>query len=224
MAEAKVVKMAQTVNEDGSVSFAFPSLGEKEVFSVSDFPQNVVEFFALLGMRTKLRNFTVPSADEKEATPEDMITKLRAGAAALKAGILRIARTGEEKAPASTLILEAALIYRKMKACAKVSGSPEGWAETEVKDTVESLRPMVESMDDTITNEAKVEEARAAAVAKGEDGDAAAKAAAITQLDQLKATTLFKLAMSEAKAAREKAKKAALTQKAMAEAEAAGGF
>lgn len=221
MAESKKVpKMAQTVNSDGSVTFTFAlAAGPQSITArLDEFPQNVRDFFAMLGMRTGLRNSTVPGADEKESLPEDMFRKLSAKLAQYRAGTLRAITADGEKAPASTLILEAALIYRKMKAAVKATGKVDGWQEQDTGDTLESIRPTVESMDDTVTNPADVEKAKAEASAKGEDVEAAAKGAAVTQLDQLKATTLFKLAYAEAKKVREDAKRAALAAKAAAEA------
>jgi hypothetical protein len=230
MAETKkVAKMAQIVKDDGSVEFKF-SHGPVVAAALDLFPQNVKDYFALLGMRTKLRNFTVPDEDEKEATPERMHEKLENGIARLRAGELRVSRSGEDKPAASTLVLEAALIYRKMKAALKASGgtSFDGWQATEIEDTIESLRPMVEGMQDTITNPDDVEKAKTEAAAKegatDEDIAAAAAKAAVTQLDQLKATELFKAAMAEAKDVRAQAAKAALLKKAVAEISNNGGI
>lgn len=251
MADAKtpaIKKMAQVVKDDGSVEFKFgktegsaivaggPTLAAK----LDDFPQNVKDFFAIIGMRTKLRNFTTPDEDAGAAgePPERMFEKLKAGYDRLVRGELKVTRTGEEKAPASTLILEAALIYRKMKAVVKPADGSAGvapndpgfeaaWKAVATDDTLESLRPMVEGMDATVTNaeavEAGVAKANEERAAKGEpplEGDdlnALRDKLTVTQLDQLKQTAVFKLAMGEAKKAREAAKQAALAKKATEE-------
>jgi hypothetical protein len=213
-------KMSQVVKDDGSVEFKF-SHGPVVAAKLDDFPQHVRDFYALLGMRTKLRNFTVPDEDEKEATPERMHEKLVAGIERLKNGELRVTRSGEDKPAASTLILEAALIYRKMKAAIKAGLDVSAWADQEIEDTIESLRPMVEQMQDTITNQPEVDKAGQDAAAAGktdEEIEAARAKAAVTQLDALKATTLFKAALAEAKDARAKKAKADLLKKAADEA------
>lgn len=263
MAEAKtpaIKKMAQVVKPDGSVEFKFGKTegnaivagGPAITAALADFPQNVRDFFALIGMRTKLRNFTTPDEDAGAAgeTPERMYEKFKAGYDRLVKGELRVTRTGDEKAPASTLVLEAALIYRKMKAVvlpveqggqgiapndprfdaawrAAVSGVKDPETGELVPDTLESLRPMVEGMDNTVTNQAAVDEAVAKLQAEraekgeqplaGDDLDAFIQKATVTQLDQLKQTAVFKLAMGEAKKAREATKQAALVAAAAKE-------
>lgn len=234
--EPKVKKMAQVVKDDGSVEFKFAH-GAALAAKLDDFPQNVRDFFALIGMRTKLRNFTTPDEDAGPAgeAPEKMYDKLKAGIERLVKGELRVNRSGDEKAPTSTLVLEAALIYRKMKAVVQAQGPEilqaanfaELWQAQDTGDTIESLRPMVEQMDNTITNQAEIDEAVAKAQAaraekgeaplEGDDLQAVVDKATVTQLDQLKATAVFKLATGEAKKAREAAKQVALAKKAAEE-------
>jgi hypothetical protein len=176
--EKKTPKMAQTVGDDGSVKFAFSEDAGEQVYNLSDFPENVREFFAIFGMRTKLRNFTVPDSGEKEASPAKMAEKLSKGAALLKAGLLRVAREPGEKKGGGTILLEAAMIYKAKKAAAK--GEEFALTEAEVAAELEAL-----------TDE---------------------------QLEQLKGTTLFKLAMAEVKEKRAAEKKAALEAQAAKEA------
>lgn len=132
----KTPKMSQAVKEDGSVEFAF-SHGVKQTYSLADFPPNVRDFFATFGMRTKLRNFTVPDSGEKEASAEQMATKLEKGANLLKAGLLRVAREPGEKKAGGTLLLEAAFIYKQKKAAAK--GEEFTGTEADVAAELEAL-------------------------------------------------------------------------------------
>lgn len=175
--EASKPKMHQTVADDGTVTFAFRH-GESQVYSLRDFPRNVQEFFALFGLRTKLRNFTTPDSGEKEATSEEMAAKLKKGTELLKQGLLRIAREPGEKQSGGTMFLEAAVIYRRMKAEAR----GDAFTETEAD---------VAKMIENLTEE---------------------------QVEQLKGTTLFKLALAEVKEKRAAAKKAALQAQAAREA------
>lgn len=186
MAEAKKTpKMEQIVAEDGTLTFKFnapegqPAIGE-QVYKLSDFPENVRDFFAVFGMRTKLRNFTTPDQGESEATVEKMAEKLAKGANLLKEGLLRVAREPGERKAGGTLLLEAAIIFKKKKAAAK--GEEFTLSDADVARELEGLSE--------------------------------------EQLEQLKNTTLFKLAMVEAKEARMAAKKAELEKKAAEEAAA----
>lgn len=117
MAEAKKTpKMEQIVNEDAqSVTFRFAH-GEELTYALGQFPENIRDFFALFGLRTKLRNFTVPDSGEKEASVERMFEKLKQGAELLLAGTLRAAREAGERKGGGTLLLEAAIIYKRLKA------------------------------------------------------------------------------------------------------------
>lgn len=120
---AKTPKMKQVV-DGNAIKYEFDATGVEagipaQTYALDEFPQNVRDFFALFGMRTKLRNFTTPDADQTEATPEQMAAKLLKGAALLKQGLLKTAREAGEKGALTTLILEAALIYKRLKAEAK---------------------------------------------------------------------------------------------------------
>lgn len=220
MAEAKTKKMSQSFDpETGTLTFAFPGL-EPLSYRLSDFPQNVVAFWTGFGMKTAGRNASIGSdEDGSVGTPETMRKRVEAKFAAWKQGILRATTGGEERAPASTLLLEAAVIYKRMKAAMTAGDDVDNWANYDGPDA-ESLRPEVEKLDDVVTNPEAVAKAKSDAEAKGEDGEAAASKATVTQLDVLKASNLFKLAMQAAKAQREAAKKAAL--KAALAKEAAG--
>lgn len=221
MAE-KQKKMSQVYDPaSGVLKHTFGEAGELAV-SLKDYPQNVVDYFAILGLKTAHRNATIGAEEEGSVgTPESMLKRLSAKVESWKAGILRAISGGEEKAPASTLILEAAVIYKKMKAAAAAGADVDAWPDFEGPDA-ETLRPEIEEMDDFVTNAEAVEKARAEALAKGEDGEDAAKKATITRLDLLKANKLFRLAMEAAKDARAQAKKAAL--KASIAKEGAGSF
>jgi len=233
MAEKAPKKMAQAFDAaSGILTHTFGDAGTITV-KLDDYPQRVRDYFTALGMRTAHRNATIGSEDEGSVgTSASMFLRLKAKVEAWKAGTLRAISSGEEKAPASTIVLEAAVIYKRMKA-AMTAGVPiealvQRWAEFDGADaegrvpTVESLRPEIEAMDDFVMNPAEVEKAKAAAAEKGEDVEEAAKKVATTRLAALKVSTLFKLATGEAKKARDQAKQAAQLAKLAEEAKAAG--
>lgn len=137
MTEAKKTPKMEQVVEGDSVAFKFAH-GAELTYSLAQFPEHIRDFFALLGMRTKLRNFTVPDSGEKEATPERMFEKLKLGADLLLAGTLRAAREAGEKKGGGTLLLEAAIIYKRLKA-EKAGQEPGEIDPIEVAKQLESL-------------------------------------------------------------------------------------
>ena len=221
MAEAKVKKLSQTYKpETGELTMVFGH-GPAHSRRLADFPDNVREYFTLLGWKTAARNSTIGSDDEGSVgTSEAMEARFLAKDAQWQAGVLRLATAGEEKAAAPTLLLEAAAIFKRMKAAIEAGVDVDTWRDFEGP-APEDLRAEFEALDDVVTNQPEVDAARAKAEAAGEDGDEAAKKATVTRLDILKASTLFKLAYGEADAARKAAKKAALKAKLAAEAAAA---
>ncbi len=136
--------MEQIVNDDGSVTFKF-SHGVERTYALHQFPENVRDFFALFGLRTKLRNFTVPDSGEKEASPERMFEKLTQGADLLLAGTLRAAREAGEKRGGGTLLLEAAIIYKRLKA--EKAGEDVG-----AIDPIEVAKQLEALTDEQLTN------------------------------------------------------------------------
>lgn len=223
MATAPAKKVTLSTREDGTQVFTFPGLTDpatgapvEVAIALADLSDEIKHQALLMGVATKARGFMVPN-DETETSAEVMHRKLVAGVELLRAGQWRKNAAGEA-APQSTLVVEGALIYKKMKARLAATKSIDGWQDQEVPETLASLAPEIEALAEHVTNPEDVEKARADAAAKGEDADAAAKAAAITRLDVLKGSTLFKLAYGEAKAAREIAKKAALERKLAEEA------
>jgi phosphoribosylformylglycinamidine (FGAM) synthase PurS component len=162
---AKTPKMKQTVTGE-AIAYEFDATGIEggipaQTYSLSDFPQNVRDFFALFGMRTKLRNFTTPDADQNEATPAQMAEKLAKGAALLKQGLLKTAREAGEKGALTTLILEAALIYKRLKAEAKGQVF-EGDAEAVAKELEGLTDEQVEQLKGTTLFQLAMSEAKEA--------------------------------------------------------------
>jgi hypothetical protein len=200
--KAKAVpKMEQILSEDGdTLTFRFdggqdPALADV-VTKYSEYPQNVQQGFGYFGMRTKLRNFTVPKAGEAEASTADMRSQLLTGIALLKAGSWRVAREAGEKGATSTLILEAALAYKHRKAAIQAKDEKARWI-------VEDAEAEGGKREGTLIDVSKELEAL-----KPE------------QVEQLKGTALFQLALQDAKDARAAAKRKALEAKVAAEAEA----
>lgn len=134
---AKQAQMEQTVNEDGSVVFAFPELGKSLTAKLEDFPQNVRDFFAIFGMRTKLRNFTALEAGE-DGTPASAAEKfeeLQKGYKLLTDGVLRAAREkGEGKGGGGTMELEAFVLYKRTKLAEK--GAPQAEVDAVTTTTI----------------------------------------------------------------------------------------
>lgn len=220
MAENKVKKMAQAFDPaSGTLTHTFGGDAASAVaVKLADYPQNVVDYFTLLGMRTAHRNATIGSEDEGSVgTPEGMAKRLVAKIEQWKAGVLRLAAAGEERAPTSTLLVEAYGIAKRMQAAMAAGDDVDNWEAYDAPDAAE-LRAALEEKASIVTNPDAVAAARAKAVEAGEDGDEAASKAEVTQLDVIKATNLFKLATSAAKANREAAKKAALKAALKAEA------
>lgn len=137
MAE-KQAKMTRIDNEDGSHTFRFAHGAEIRV-AVADFPENVQHFYADFGLVTKVRNFTAieKGEDGATATPEQMYEKMSKGVEMLKQGILRIAAEPGEKRAGGTLLLEAAMEYKRRKAAAK--GETFTATELEVAKELEAL-------------------------------------------------------------------------------------
>lgn len=209
-AEAK--KLSQRVNPDGAVIFQFQGFEPEAPISPADYPENVVRFFTLLGLRTAHRNATIGSETKGDVgSPADMRARLLAKIAAWKAGELRIASTGEERI-VPLVELEAACIYKAAKA-AKAAGQPTASYTQFPLPKPEDVRGEMEALADQVINPEKVAEARAKADAEGKDADAAEAKVAITKLDQLKATDLFKWALLQAKKARDAKREAALAAK-----------
>ncbi len=210
MAEAKVKKMSQAFDPaTGTLTFSFPGL-EPLSYRMADFPENVVQFWTGFGMKTAGRNDTLGrDEDGSDGTPETMRTRVIAKFEQWKAGVLRLAAAGEERAPTSTILVEAYSIAKRMQAAMAAGDDVDNWANYDAPDAAE-LRAALDEKAAIITNPDAVAAARAEAVAKGEDGDEAAAKAEVSQLDVIKATNLFKLAMVAAKAQREATKKAAL--------------
>lgn len=220
MAEAKVKKMSQAFDPaTGTLTFSFPEL-EPLAYRLSEFPENVIAFWTAFGMKTAGRNASIGSdEDGSVGSPETMRARVAAKFAQWQAGVLRLATAGEEKAAVAPLLLEAAAIFKRMKAAIEAGADVDTWRDFEGP-APEELRAEFEALDDVVTNQPEVDAARAKAEAAGEDGDEAAKKATLTRLDILKASTLFKLAYGEADAARKAAKKLALKTKLAAEAAA----
>lgn len=212
---ARAADGTRTVTYEGGLTYAY---------RLADYPQNVRDYFAELGMDTAHRNASIGSdADGSVGTPADMFKREAAKVAGWKAGVVRTIVAGEEKAAAPALVLEAASIYRAMSACFKATGGIDGWEGYE-RPEPESLRAEIEALDDVVTNPEAVEAAKAAAAGKPdatpETIEAAGVKATITRLDLLKANTIFKAAVEEAKEARAKAKRAALRASIAAQASA----
>jgi hypothetical protein len=183
----KVPKMEQVLDEKGeALTFKFrqddPATPTPPIeVKVSDFPENVRNFFAYFGMRTKLRNFTTPDAGQAEASPAQMHANLVKGIALLKAGHLRIAAEPGSKS-GGTLLLEAAIHYRRRKH--EMNPANVG---VPFEETTEQVSAILEKLTDE-------------------------------QVEQLKGTKLFQLAMQDAKDARAAAKRKALEEEVAKEA------
>ncbi len=216
MAE-KAKKMSQAFDAaTGTLTFSFPGL-EPLAYRLSDFPENVVQFWTGFGMKTTGRNASIGSdEDGSVGTPETMRQRVAAKFEQWRQGILRMAASGEERASAPTLLIEAYGIAKRMQAAIEAGDDADNWAAYPAIDPAE-LRAKLDEMAATVTNPGEVAAARAKAEAAGEDGDDAAAKAEITQLDIAKAKNLFKLALNEAKAQRAAARKAELKAKLAAE-------
>lgn len=212
MAEEKKVSM--TRHPDGSVEWAFNGAGSLRK-TATDSPDNVRDYFTMLGFTTASRNATIGTEKGSVGTPAEMAARMAARWEQWMQGILRVAPSGEEKPATPTLVVEAALIYQRMRKAIQAGADPANptafdaaW-QAQVNDvSSEEMRAKLEALDDSVTNEAAVEAARAKAIAEGKDGDEAAKKATVTKLDELRASELFKLAYGTAKKAREAAKEA----------------
>ena len=216
MAE-KAKKMSQAFDAaTGTLTFSFPGL-EPLAYRLSDFPENVIQFWTGFGMKTTGRNASIGSdEDGSVGTPETMRQRVAAKFEQWRQGILRTAASGEERASTPTLLVEAYGIAKRMQAAIEAGDDADNWAAYPALDPAE-LRAKLDEMAATVTNPDEVAAARAKAEAAGEDGDDAAAKAEITQLDIAKAKNLFKLALNEAKTQRAAARKAELKAKLAAE-------
>lgn len=185
---SSAAKITQALNPDGSVTFTFPTLSPfplLETFHLPEFPAPVLAYFASLGMRTKLRNFTVPKDPRHPPTAEQMHADLLSGAARLRAGRLR-SPSPAHSTTIPTLVLEASLIYRQMKA------EKEG---RECTDTIASIIPLLETMRTTLVSPLD---------------NPTPTATPITQYDLYLTSPLYKLALATARARRSAQRVAAL--------------
>lgn len=218
-------KRSVTRNPDGSRTVTFAH-GGTLAYSLNDYPQNVRDFFTLLGMDTARRNAGVGAEDDGTVgTAEQMMAREAAKHDAWMRGELSIARDAGEKSGIPLLWLEATSIYKAMKACVQATGDFIGWENeaTYARPAPESLRAEVEALDDVVVNEADVTKAREAALASGasaEAAEAAAEKVKRTRLDVFRANDLFKLALAEAEETRRNKKKAALRDSIRAKAAA----
>lgn len=212
---------------DGSRVVTFAGGGTYS-YKASDYPQNVVDYFTALGMDTAHRNAGIGSeTDGSVGTPEQMLAREQAKVEAWKRGELRIASDGSEKGGIPMLILEAGSIYKAMKACYEATGDIEGWdnAEAYPRPDPESLRAPLEALDDEVINPDKVKAAEDKARAEGKTAEevaAAGEKARVTKLDEVRATVLFKAALTEAEDLRRAKKKAAQREALKAAAKKAG--
>jgi len=134
----KTPKMSITAEEDGSLTYTFAH-GEKVSVKLEDFSDTVQRQCALLGLRTKLRNFTAAEKDEagQTLTSEEMAKKLMTGLNALKSGAWRT--VSDSKGGSTTAFLEAAIMYRRDKA------TSQGLEFTE---TPEQVAAALEALDE----------------------------------------------------------------------------
>lgn len=215
-------KMSQSFDAaTGTLKFSFPGL-EPLSYAISEFPENVRAFWTGFGMKTAGRNASIGSKDDGSVgTPAEMRERVAAKFEQWKAGILRAVSSGEEKAAVPGVILEAAAIYKQMKAAIAAGADIDDWANFPVGMELAELRKEVESWDDFVTNPEAVEKAKDEARAAGKDEaevEAAGEKAAVTRLDVAKANKQFKYALEAAKQARADKKKAALKAAMVAEA------
>ncbi len=174
----KQADMEQIVNEDGSVTFAFPAIGEKLTVRMEDFPQNVRDFFGIFGMRTKLRNFTAleKAEDGSAASPAAKFAELKKGYDLLVAGTLRAAREPGEKGASSTVELEAFVAYKVTKLRDKGASDEEIAAVTPV-----SIAAELEKLTDDQIKEVKATKRFQKALADVKAARAAARAAKLAK-------------------------------------------
>lgn len=227
-----VKKMTMTRAADSTVTWAFGADGADGTLagSPSQFPDNIREYFTNLGFATAARNSTIGSEKGSVGSPAEMFARMKARFEQWMRGELRVTATGEERPAINTIIVDAALVYKRMMVAIKAGASPAdpaafkaAWeaipAETD-PEAIKALREKLDAWDGEIVNAAEIEAARTAARAKGADEDAAAKKAERTKLDEFKARPVFELAkqaVADQRAAAKTAAAAAKAAKAIAE-------